>query len=65
MVLPLLTQKVMEALGTIKTQDTTYKNATVSASGLMSAADKSKLDKVQTGAEINQSAFSNIKVALK
>ena len=48
--------------GTIKTQDTTYKNATVSASGLMSAADKSKLDKVQTGAEINQNAFSNIKV---
>ena len=29
--------------GTIKTQDTTYKNATVSASGLMSAADKKQI----------------------
>ena len=48
--------------GTIKTQDTTYKNATVSASGLMSSTDKSKLDKIQSGAEVNQNAFSNIKV---
>lgn len=47
---------------TIEIQDTTYKDATASSSGLMSAEDKKKLDKVQTGAEVNQNAFSNIKV---
>lgn len=36
--------------GTISTQDTTYSNATTSASGLMSAADKTKLDGIATGA---------------
>ena len=36
--------------------------ATQGAAGLMSAADKKKLDGVAEGAEANQSAFSNIKV---
>lgn len=35
---------------TITTQDTTYGNATTSASGLMSNTDKSKLDGIATGA---------------
>lgn len=48
--------------GTIQLENTTYKDATVSSSGLMSAADKNKLDKVQAGAEVNQNTFSNIKV---
>ena len=42
--------------------DTTYSDATTSASGLMSASDKTKLNGVATGAEVNQSAFSNVKV---
>jgi hypothetical protein len=37
-------------------------NATTSAPGAMSAADKSKLDGIATGAEVNQNAFSNVKV---
>lgn len=37
-------------------------NATSSASGAMSAADKAKLDSIQPGAEPNQNAFSNVKV---
>lgn len=36
--------------------------ATPSSSGFMSGPDKSKLDSVQPGAEVNQNAFSNIKV---
>lgn len=42
--------------------NTTYGDATTSASGLMSASDKTKLDGVATGAEVNQNAFSNVKV---
>ena len=54
---------VITALGyTPPTQDTTYNNATQQAAGLMSAADKTKLDGIATGAEINQNAFSNVKV---
>ena len=37
-------------LGTITTQDTTYGNATQLAAGLMSAADKEKLDGIEQGA---------------
>ena len=39
--------------GTITTQDTTYSNATQSASGLMSASDKAKVDGIQAGAQVN------------
>ena len=42
--------------------DTTYENATTTTSGLMSSTDKIKLDGIATGAEVNQNAFSNIKV---
>lgn len=35
---------------TITTKDTTYSNATATAAGLMSSADKTKLDGVETGA---------------
>ena len=42
--------------------DTTYAAATQSADGLMSSADKTKLDGVATGAEVNQNAFSSVKV---
>lgn len=34
--------------GTIATQDTTYSNATISAAGLMSAADKTTLNTLNT-----------------
>lgn len=37
-------------------------DATQSASGLMSTADKTKLDGIAAGAEVNQNAFSNVKV---
>ena len=42
--------------------DTTYSDATTSASGLMSASDKTKLNGIASGAEVNQNAFSNVKV---
>lgn len=36
--------------------------ATTSSDGLMSSTDKTKLNGIATGAEVNQNAFSNIKV---
>lgn len=36
--------------------------ATPSTTGLMSSGDKSKLDGISSGAEVNQNAFSNVKV---
>lgn len=36
-----------------KFTDTTYSNATTSASGLMSSSDKSKLDSIASGAQVN------------
>ena len=49
------------ALG-IPAQDTTYSDATTSTSGLMSSGDKTKLNGVATGAEVNQNAFSNVTI---
>lgn len=43
-------------------KNTTYSAATTSTAGLMSATDKTKLDKVADGAEVNQNAFSNVVV---
>lgn len=37
-------------------------NATQSSDGLMSATDKTKLDGVANGAEVNQNAFSNVAI---
>lgn len=42
--------------------NTTYNAATQSANGLMASGDKKKLDGIATGAEVNQNAYSNIKV---
>lgn len=39
-----------------------HSDATTSASGFMSASDKSKLAGIATGAEVNQNAFSNVTV---
>lgn len=47
---------------TIAATDTTYSEATTSAAGLMSSGDKTKLNGIATGAEVNQNAFSNVKV---
>lgn len=47
---------------TISSTNTTYTPATQSANGLMSSTDKKKLDGIATGAEVNQNAFSNVKV---
>lgn len=47
---------------TISSTNTTYTPATQSANGLMSSADKTKLDGIAAGAEVNQNAFSNVKV---
>lgn len=46
----------------IPAQDTTYSAATTSANGLMSSSDKTKLNGIANGAEVNQNAFSNIVV---
>ena len=40
----------------------THNVATTSSNGYMSNADKKKLDGIASGAEVNQNAFSNIKV---
>lgn len=42
--------------------DTTYDPATASEDGLMSASDKSRLDGIAAGAEVNQNAFSAVTV---
>ena len=39
-----------------------HNNASTSTAGFMSAADKTKLDGVATGAEVNQNAFGNVAV---
>lgn len=54
-------ETVNDAL-TISATDTTYLAATALADGLMSTTDKTKLDGVAAGAEVNQNAFSNITV---
>lgn len=40
----------------------TYSNASTSSAGLMSTSDKSKLNGIASGAEVNQNAFSNVVV---
>src|SRR5574344_260219 len=45
---------------TITATDTTYSNATTSTAGLMSSTDKTKLDGISEGAEVNQFGFSNV-----
>lgn len=47
---------------TFDTADTTYPVATTTVNGLMSSADKTKLNGVATGAEVNQNAFGNVSV---
>lgn len=44
------------------TRNVTISAATTSAAGSMSATDKTKLDGIQAGAEVNQNAFSNFQV---
>ena len=51
-----------ELVGVAKDNNTTYSEATTSAAGLMSTADKTKLNNIAAGAEVNQNAFSNIVV---
>ena len=41
---------------TISSTDTTYSNATTSAAGLMSTSDKTKLDGIETGANVTDTA---------
>lgn len=45
---------------TINTHDTTYTTATITAAGLMSAADKTKLDGIAAGAEVNVQSDWNV-----
>ena len=54
--------KVNGTTGTITTQDTTYSAATTSANGLMSSSDKTKLNGIATGAEVNQNAFAKFTI---
>lgn len=50
------------ALG-IPAQDTTYDAATQSANGLMTAADKAKLDGIEAGAQVNPATYASSKSA--
>src|SRR5574344_1413423 len=45
---------------TVNVTGTTYANATTATAGLMSSDDKTKLDGVAAGAEVNQFAFSSV-----
>ena len=45
---------------TINAKDTTYSDATTSASGLMSSSDKTKLNGIATGAEVNVQSDWNV-----
>ena len=47
---------------TIAAKDTTYPVVSTTTNGIMSKGDKSKLDGIKPGAEVNQNAFSNVKV---
>lgn len=55
-------QNVQISNNVISATDTTYNDATQSDAGLMSAADKTKLDGIEAGAEANQNAYSTVKV---
>lgn len=61
-----ISQVSQAASGQVSVTDRTVKipnaTATTSAAGLMSADDKTKLNGVATGAEVNQNAFSNVVV---
>lgn len=50
------------ANGNVTLECSYISEATPSTTGLMSSTDKSKLDNIQSGAEVNQNAFSNLKV---
>lgn len=54
--LGLVTETAFTALNDLQDE------ATTSSKGLMSSADKTKLNGIASGAEVNQNAFSNIKV---
>lgn len=54
--LGLVTETAFTALNDLQDE------ATISSKGLMSATDKSKLNGIASGAEVNQNAFSNVKV---
>ena len=47
---------------TIAAKDTTYPVVSTTTNGLMSKDDKNKLNGIAAGAEVNQNAFSNVKV---
>ena len=49
----------IDGSGVLSATDTTYSDATTSASGLMSASDKTKLNGIATGAEVNIQANWN------
>lgn len=51
-----------DANGVITATKKTIQTASQSQAGVMSATDKTKLDGIATGAEVNQNAFSNVKV---
>lgn len=56
-------ENVTAALGyTPPVKDTTYNNASTSQAGLMSVEDKVKLNSIAGNAEVNQNAFSSVKV---
>ena len=48
--------------GVLSAKDTTYGVATTSANGLMSSSDKTKLNGIASGAEVNQNAFSTVEL---
>lgn len=61
-VYPIVTDSQGNLAVVVPWTNTTYVAATTSAAGLMSSADKTKLNGIASGAQANQNAFSNIKV---
>lgn len=57
-----LKKLTQDANGVVNAECSYISAATSDTTGLMSSSDKSKLDNIQSGAEVNQNAFSSLKV---
>lgn len=55
-------EAINAAIGNKADKEHTHADATETASGFMSAADKTKLTGIEAGAEVNQNAFASVKV---
>lgn len=55
-------EKIKDFINNSAGKSHTHSNATTSDDGFMSSSDKTKLDGISAGAEVNQNTFSNVSV---